>query len=175
MQISLTGRLSTPLSTPGVAPCRLPCHFRWAAKCLFISNMVTLSFPNTLRSLSSARISRRFSGFCRLCERMYSQTLLTTCPRGSGPEPTTAVSSSEGWSGFCRAFALPSLDFFSRVFVGIDFLHLPCGAQRAANRCRRLVGPCSAHRKREPVGSPDRGLTGTAGTFLKQPRSYRCP
>ena len=30
-----------------------------------------------------------------------------------------------------------------------------------------LVGPCSARRKREPVGSPDRGLTGTAGTFLK--------
>jgi hypothetical protein len=28
--------------------------------------MVTLSLPKTLLSLSSARISRRFSGFCRL-------------------------------------------------------------------------------------------------------------
>ena len=40
------------------------------ARCLFISNMVTLSWPNTFRSFSSARISRRFSGFCRLCDRM---------------------------------------------------------------------------------------------------------
>jgi nucleotidyltransferase/DNA polymerase involved in DNA repair len=37
---------------------------------------VTLSLPKTFRSLSSARISRRFSGFCRLCERMYSHILL---------------------------------------------------------------------------------------------------
>src|SRR4051794_35102968 len=40
------------------------------ARCLFISNMVTLSLPNTLRSLSSARISRRFSGFCKLLDLM---------------------------------------------------------------------------------------------------------
>src|SRR5205823_8539127 len=56
-------------------------HFRCRVRCLFISNMVTLSVPKTFVSLSSARISRRFSGFCRLCERMYSQILLTTSPR----------------------------------------------------------------------------------------------
>src|SRR5205807_8647942 len=89
-------------------------------------NMVTLSLPKTFRSLSSARISRRLSGFCRLCERMYSHILLTTWPRGRGAEPTTAASSSDGCSGFCRAFALPALAFFSRVLVGIDLLRFPC-------------------------------------------------
>jgi class 3 adenylate cyclase len=58
--------------------CYRPCYFKWPARCLFISNMVTLSLPKTLRSLSSARISRRFPGFCRLCERIYSHILLTT-------------------------------------------------------------------------------------------------
>src|SRR5690242_16254495 len=95
------------------------CHFKWPARCLFISNMVTLSLPKTLRSLSSARISRRFSGFCRLCERMYSHILLTTCPRDSGREPTTAASSSVGCSGFCWALALPPMDF-PVVFGCID-------------------------------------------------------
>jgi hypothetical protein len=37
--------------------------FRWAARCLFISNMVHLSLPKTFLSLSSARISRLFAGF----------------------------------------------------------------------------------------------------------------
>src|SRR3712207_5130511 len=41
-------------------------HVRCWARCLFISNIVTLSLPKTFLSLSSARISRRFSGFCRL-------------------------------------------------------------------------------------------------------------
>jgi hypothetical protein len=45
-------------------------HAKCWARCLFISNMVTLSLPNTFRSLSSARISRRFSGFCKLCDLM---------------------------------------------------------------------------------------------------------
>src|SRR6516162_6395872 len=67
-----------------------------ASRCLFISNMVTLSLPKTLRSSSSARISRRFSAFCRLCERMYSHILLTTWPRASGLQPTTAASSCDG-------------------------------------------------------------------------------
>jgi hypothetical protein len=31
-----------------------------------------------------------------LYEPMYSHILLTTWPRGSGPEPTTAASSSDG-------------------------------------------------------------------------------
>jgi uncharacterized protein DUF6880 len=43
---------------------------RCRARCVFISNMVTLSLPKTLLSLSSARISRRFSGFCRLWDLM---------------------------------------------------------------------------------------------------------
>ena len=37
-----------------------------AARCLFISNMVTLSLPKTLRSWSSATISRRFSGVLQI-------------------------------------------------------------------------------------------------------------
>ena len=45
---------------------RCASHVRCRARCLFISNMVTLSLPKTLRSVSSARISRRSSGFCRL-------------------------------------------------------------------------------------------------------------
>ena len=64
----------------------------------------------------------RFSGFCRLCERMYSQILVTTWPRRSGPEPITAASSSDSCSGFCRAFTLTSLAFFSYVLVAIDLL-----------------------------------------------------
>src|SRR4051812_11495576 len=91
-------------------------HFRCWARCLFISNMVTLSLPNTLRSLSSARISRRFSGFCRLLALMYSHTLLTTSPRGSGPAPTTALSSSDGFRGFCSAFGLPPSAFAAGFF-----------------------------------------------------------
>ena len=66
-------------------------------------------------------LAARFSGFCRLCERMYSHILLTTWPRDSGREPTTAASSSDGCSGFCRAFALPPLAF-SGDLVAIDLL-----------------------------------------------------
>src|SRR6478736_2299740 len=66
--------------------------------------MLTLSLPsNTARSLSSARISRLFAGFCRLLALIYSQTLLTTSVRGSGADPTTAASSLDGCSGFARA------------------------------------------------------------------------
>ena len=49
---------------------RARCQVRCRERCLFISNMVTLSLPKTLLSLSSARISRRFSGFCRLWDLM---------------------------------------------------------------------------------------------------------
>src|SRR5207248_4057833 len=42
------------------------------------------AFPRTFVSLSSARISRRFSGFCRLCERMYSHIWLTTFQHRAG-------------------------------------------------------------------------------------------
>src|SRR5882757_9229808 len=87
--------------------------------------MVTLSLPKTLRSLLSARISRRFSGFCRLFARIYFQILLTTSPRGRGLGPTTAASSSDGCSGFCSAFGLPPLAFFSGDLVGIELPHLP--------------------------------------------------
>ena len=65
---SLQRQRRVPVLISGVASrCR---HVRCWARCLFISNMVTLSLPNTFLSLSSARISRRFSGFCRLCDRM---------------------------------------------------------------------------------------------------------
>jgi hypothetical protein len=37
------------------------------ARYLFISNIVTFFLPNTASSVSSARISRRFSGFCSSC------------------------------------------------------------------------------------------------------------
>lgn len=43
---------------PGAQP-----YFRCCARYLFISNIVTLSLPKIGLSLSSARISRRFSGF----------------------------------------------------------------------------------------------------------------
>src|SRR5215212_11715291 len=66
--------------------------------------MLTLLLPpKTAWSLSSARISRLFSGFWRLLALMYSHTLLTTSVRGSGEEPTTAASSFDGCSGFIRA------------------------------------------------------------------------
>ena len=38
-------------------------YFRCWARCLFISNMLTLSLPNTARSLPSAMISRLLVGF----------------------------------------------------------------------------------------------------------------
>src|ERR671932_2492210 len=78
-------------------------HFRCWKRCLFISNMVTRSFPNTAFSLPSATISRLFSGFWRLCFLMYSQTLLTASGRDRGLEPTTAASSLDGCMGFMRA------------------------------------------------------------------------
>jgi len=38
-------------------------YFKWPARCLFISNMLTLSLPpNTGFSLASARMSRLFFG-----------------------------------------------------------------------------------------------------------------
>jgi hypothetical protein len=40
---------------------------RCCARYLFISNIVTVLRPNTASSASSARISRRFAGFCRSC------------------------------------------------------------------------------------------------------------
>src|SRR4051794_9656139 len=139
---------------------RARCQVRWRVRCLFISNMVTLSLPKTLLSLSSARISRRFSGFCRLWDLMYSQTLLTTSPRGSGSGPTTAASASDGCSGRCNAFGLPLLAavfaFFGvscAVLVGIVLLRfaplfLQAVERRAATaaltmadaRCGRVPG-----------------------------------
>jgi hypothetical protein len=45
---------------PPIAP-----YLRCRVRCLFISNMVAFFAPNTASSFSSARISRRSSGFCR--------------------------------------------------------------------------------------------------------------
>src|SRR4051812_33080645 len=77
--------------------------------------MVTFFLPNTGSSLLSARISRRFSGSCRSCCLMYSQTLRTTSPRGKGPGPTTAASSLDGCSGCCSPLGLPPALFFDPV------------------------------------------------------------
>src|SRR5215212_916155 len=106
---------------------RVHCQVKCRARCLFISNMVTLSLPNTSLSLSSAKISRRFSGFCRLWDLMYSHTLLTTSPRGSGPGPTTAASASDGCSGRCNAFPLPLLAGAFSAFFGVSFCDVLVG------------------------------------------------
>jgi hypothetical protein len=75
---------SCPRTTSGRAPSATACpttsgagrvssrqgaqvYFKCCARYLFISNIVTLSFPKIGLSLLSARISRRFSGFCRFC------------------------------------------------------------------------------------------------------------
>src|SRR5437763_8698763 len=113
--------------------------------------MVTLSLPKTFRSLSSARISRRFSGFCRLCERMYSHILLTTWPRARGAEPITAASSFDGCSGFCSAFVLPALAFFSRVLVAIDLLQMLCGGIAAPLPIRFRAGACRCYPPQKSV------------------------
>src|SRR4051794_19407206 len=114
--------------------------------------MVTLSLPKTLLSLSSARISRRFSGFCRLWDLMYSHTLLTTSPRGSGPGPTTAASASDGCSGRCNAFALPLLAaafFFGvscDVLVGIVHLRFAPPSSHALHQVPSVPAlECSTH------------------------------
>src|SRR4051812_29896479 len=131
--------------------------------------MVTLSLPKTLLSLSSARISRRFSGFCRLWDLMYSQTLLTTSPRGSGSGPTTAASASDGCSGRCNAFGLPLLAavfaFFGvscAVLVGIVHLQFApailARGRAAGSYCgtdygRCTLRPCSRRHIADPVSS----------------------
>src|SRR6202012_5733165 len=56
-------------------------YLRCPASNLFISNMVTFFLPNTGSSLSSARISRLFCGFCRLYFLMCVQILLTASVR----------------------------------------------------------------------------------------------
>src|SRR4051794_29133891 len=110
------------------------------AKYLFISNMLTLLLPPKMAwSFSSARISRLFSGFCRLLALMYSHTLLTTSVRGSGEEPTTAASSFEGCSGFIRAgfgFLVAVVPALSVVDAAI--VNLPCYVPQSlvTARCR---------------------------------------
>src|ERR671916_2046009 len=150
-------------------------HARCRARCLFISNMVTRSLPKTLPSLSSARISRRFSGFCRLFDLMYSHTLLTTSPRGSGPGPTTAASSSDGLNGCCSAFGLPPpVAFFSGAIFGvlIDIIPLQLASSSshalgrraakaapvAADACAAVSsGPHGRTRRRRRTPARDRG------------------
>src|SRR4051794_9972398 len=70
---------------------------------------------------------------------MYSQTLLTTSPRGSGSGPTTAASASDGCSGRCNAFALPLLavallGFSCDVLVGIVHLRFASPFLHAVER-----------------------------------------
>jgi hypothetical protein len=85
-------------------------YVRCWEKNLFISNIVALSLPKIFLSAASAMISRLLAGFWRLFFLIYSQTLLTTSPRGSGSDPTITARSSDGCRGFCKAFgALPAL------------------------------------------------------------------
>jgi hypothetical protein len=92
-------------------------------------------------SLASARISRRFSGFCRPFALMYSQTLLTTSPRGSGSGPTTAASSAEGRRGCCSAFGLlpspPASSFAAALPLGA--LPLPASGAFALGALAAIV------------------------------------
>src|SRR4051794_7232873 len=119
-QDSRKSRCNIPFASSSYQRLRSACiHFRCCARCLFISNMVTFFFPNTGSSLASARISRRFAGFCSSCCLMYSQTLRTTSPRGRGPEPITAASSLDGCSGCCSPLGFwpppPAASFFDPV------------------------------------------------------------
>ena len=90
------------------------------------------------------------SGFCRLWDLMYSQTLLTTSPRGSGPGPTTAASASDGCSGRCNAFPLPLLAVaffgvsFCDVLVGIVHLRFAPPFLHAVERRAATTGPTMA-------------------------------
>lgn len=60
----------TPASS-ALAPSLVgPAQVRCCARCLFISNIVTLDLPKILPSVSSARISRRLSGFWRFLDLM---------------------------------------------------------------------------------------------------------
>src|SRR5947208_10874067 len=78
--------------------------------------------------------------------------LLTTSPRGRGLVPTTAASSSDGCSGFCSAFGLPSLALLFDVLVGIDLLHRsgaahnvpPCLCINASIAAATRAAPCSS-------------------------------
>ena len=63
---------------------------------LFISNIVASFLPNTVCSFLSATMLRPSVGLCSLCALMYSQTLLTTSPRGNGPVPTISANSFDG-------------------------------------------------------------------------------
>src|SRR3954471_22863025 len=106
-------------------------YVRCWARCLFISNMVTRSLPNTARSFSSATISRLFCGSWSLFVLMYSQTLLTTSGRGSGLEPTTAASSLDGCNGLIRAgltllpdAPLPALGVLADVLFAVELAFL---------------------------------------------------
>src|SRR4030095_5953847 len=80
--------------------------------------MLTRSLPpKTFFSLSSARISLLFCGFCRLFLRMWSHTFETTSLRGSGELPVIAARSAEGCTGRAKpppAF-LPDPDDFDAI------------------------------------------------------------
>src|SRR4051794_19300974 len=106
--------------SPGTSRCRRQfrsIYLRWPARSLFISNIVTFFLPKTGSSLSSARISRLFWGFCRLYFLIWVQILLTASVRGNGLSPTTCANSRDGCNGFIRpellfAAALRPDDFF---------------------------------------------------------------
>src|SRR3954464_10984273 len=65
---------------------------------------------------------------------MYSQTLLTTSPRGRGSAPTTAASSFDGCKSFCSA-----LGFWSPALAGSALLPFSFGALAALAALGALV------------------------------------
>src|SRR5947209_17796208 len=84
--------------------------------------MVTFFLPKTGSSLSSARISRLFCGFCRLFFLICVQILLTASVRGKGLSPTTCANSFDGCNGFIRpelllAAVLRPEDFFAGALL----------------------------------------------------------
>src|SRR5207237_5902755 len=68
------------------------------------SNIVILSLPNNGLSLSSARISRLFSGFCSLCALKYFQSPCTASARLTDWElPRISASLGEGFNFLVKA------------------------------------------------------------------------
>jgi hypothetical protein len=66
-QMALRHLICSRLVTLPTKTHKLSGDAKCCARYLFISNIVTFFLPNTASSVSSARISRRFSGFCNSC------------------------------------------------------------------------------------------------------------
>ena len=97
--ISGAGRGACSSRTSSPCPCRRPLEL-----------VIRQDFAAVLR-------------FCSFCALIYAQIFLTTSPRGSRSEPTTAAKSPDGCSGCCRALAL-LLPLLSCCAFGVAVLGL---------------------------------------------------